>query len=380
MTERRFWTLSLTTLTVLTLLLGGVANHYVNTQWRKGVETRLLLVNNLRREAISRYLATAEAELRFWSTNREMLGYQRFLSMVWSGAEADGDSAAQTLRSAYIPASTEPLFTADGFDNDSAYDTVHAQLHPLAGKFVTERGYYDLFLIDAAGNIAYTVEKEDDFATNLLTGPYRDTGLGDVFRRALAGSHNGAVAYSDIKAYAPSAGDPAMFMATAMRYADGSPMGVLALQLPIDRIADIMSLKTEAEKVIATYLVGADRRLRIGTTSMGVETLGASSMDTEAVTLALNSEQGVIQTQTASGELVFSAYSGLAIDQHRWAVLVDISRAAMQGIAREKSGWLLGVLGFVYALGIWSLWFLRGADMGADAVLLGLKGGIDSTD
>ncbi len=39
-------------------------------------------------------------------------------------------------------------------------------------------GYYDIFLIDDLGNILYTITKEDDLATNLLTGKYKNTNFG----------------------------------------------------------------------------------------------------------------------------------------------------------------------------------------------------------
>ena len=44
-------------------------------------------------------------------------------------------------------------------------------------------GMYDLFLIDeTTGEVVYTVEKEADFATNLETGPLRNSNLARAFR------------------------------------------------------------------------------------------------------------------------------------------------------------------------------------------------------
>ena len=42
----------------------------------------------------------------------------------------------------------------------------------------------DVFLFDPLWNLVYTVYKERDFATNIETGEWRDTGLAGVFRGA----------------------------------------------------------------------------------------------------------------------------------------------------------------------------------------------------
>jgi len=65
---------------------------------------------------------------------------------------------------------------------------------------------YDLFLIEAQGNVTYTVEGESDLGTNLLTGPYKNTGLRNIFRRE---RDSRKYALQDFSAYAPSNNEPA---------------------------------------------------------------------------------------------------------------------------------------------------------------------------
>ena len=52
----------------------------------------------------------------------------------------------------------------------------------------SDAGFYDLFLFDTEGNLVYTVEKEDDFATNFKSGGgtsrYGDSGLGKACTHA----------------------------------------------------------------------------------------------------------------------------------------------------------------------------------------------------
>ena len=123
---------------------------------------------------------------------------------------------------------------------DESYGWRHHQLHPVARQFVLGRGYYDFFLIGLEGDIYYTVEKETDFAGTLARGPLADSHLAEVWRRALT-LEPGQVAISDMQAYGPSNGAPAIFMVLAMRDGTGEPIGVIAFQLPTSRLVEIMN-------------------------------------------------------------------------------------------------------------------------------------------
>ena len=57
------------------------------------------------------------------------------------------------------------------------------QLSPITA--VGDQSYYDIFLVEPdTGHIVYSVFKEVDFATSLLTGPYAETNFAEVFRAA----------------------------------------------------------------------------------------------------------------------------------------------------------------------------------------------------
>lgn len=383
MADRRFWLYTLGSLALTTLLLGWGINRYFIDQRIEKLEQRLVLQNSLRRGSLLRYLETAEAELRFWSTNPELVGYQRFLTLAWSEAVALGTDPEQRLRKVYIEQNPYPEGERGRFidvPQSSPYRTMHSQLHPLASQFVTERGYYDFFLIDPEGNVSYTVEKEDDFGTNLLTGPYRDTGLADAYRRAIAGEAEDKVAYSDFQHYAPSRGAPAMFMANAMHTAEGEVLGVLAFQLPTDHIANMVGEASENTRTGEAYLVGEDMLMRSESRISEDNTVLRARVDTEPVKRALRGDSGVMLAEGNRGGQVYSAYSSIGIDEFRWALLVEIDRAEALKWASGHRGRLAGLLLLLYGLGAWSAWYLRGADADSDPVLTDLDGVLDAGD
>ena len=94
-------------------------------------------------------------------------------------------------------------------------------------RYVDEAGwFYDLFLITPQGEIVYTQKHENDFATNLITGPYRDSQLALAFKTT---SMTLEPRISGYEKYAPSR-MPALFITVPLML-DGQFKGVLAAQL-----------------------------------------------------------------------------------------------------------------------------------------------------
>ncbi|MDP2688201.1 MAG: EAL domain-containing protein [Aequorivita sp.] len=115
--------------------------------------------------------------------------------------------------------------------------------------------FYDVFLITPQGEIVYTHEHEPDFATNLLSGPYRDSQLAQAFRESCMALGS---SISSFEHYAPS-GVPAAFISAPI-IREGVLLGVVAFQLDTQRIYRVASdnngLGATGETVLAK-LTGA---------------------------------------------------------------------------------------------------------------------------
>ena len=382
---KRFWVLTLGSLAVVTLLVGWVVNGYYIERQIAQSSDRLMLLSTLRREAMARYLDTAEAELRFWSGSQRIHEVQAYFKARWQEYEATiGDPGAR-LRELYIENNPHQLGQrrelADAGDG-STYSELHAELHPIAKLFVTERGYYDFFLITPEGNIAYTVEKEDDFGTSLMSGPWRDTGLADVYRRAIAGAQDGAAVFSDLERYGPSSDAPALFMAKATLDDSGELLGVIAFQLPTDYITEIMHHGDTMGESGETYLVGRDLLMRSNSRFSEGSTILETTVDTATVRKALYGEEGVEFTPDYRGIDVLSAYTTLDIGDTQWAVMAEIDREEILARATSDRPWLAGLMLLLYGLGAWSVWFVQRSDFDAvqEPVFGDFDGGLDAGD
>lgn len=163
------------------------------------------------------------------------------------------------IRNAYVENSPHPVgerHMLNKAQSGGAYSDEHASVHPAIRGFLEARGYYDIFFINPGGDITYSVYKEADFATNLMTGPYAESGLGNAFRAAKTLDPN-EFSYSDFAPYAPSAGAPAAFLANPIRNAAGELLGVVAVQVPSDRIETALISNT-SEEGVASYAINDD--------------------------------------------------------------------------------------------------------------------------
>ncbi len=73
------------------------------------------------------------------------------------------------------------------------YSATHKKFHAWFRSLLLAREYYDIFLINHEGKVAYTVYKELDFGTDLVTGKWKDTDLAKVYNAVSASRVSSAV-------------------------------------------------------------------------------------------------------------------------------------------------------------------------------------------
>ncbi|NCF16997.1 MAG: hypothetical protein GWP63_02070 [Haliea sp.] len=342
----------------LALMVWALLQWYLSNHSQL-VADRLQLLGELRRGAVQEYFATASAELRFWSSNQDMVHAQEKLVEIWG---SDPRVAAR-VRQAYVEDNPHPAgfrLNLDDAEDGTEYSEYHALMHARARLFVTERGYYDFFLISPDGDVLYTVEKEADFATNLESGPWRDSGLGEVFRRAKRERTNQSIVVSDMRPYEPSDGDPAMFVATAVYAAAGEFLGVIAFQLPTDSILGIMNYTSGMGETGETYLVGQDKLMRSDSRFTDESTVLRQTVDTPTVRRALEGEQAQAFIDDYRGVEVLSVSLPMEVGDTRWAVMAEIDRSEIATIAASDRPAMAAPLMFIYGLSLWSVWYWRG--------------------
>ncbi|AGF77112.1 signal transduction histidine kinase [Desulfocapsa sulfexigens DSM 10523] len=125
--------------------------------------------------------------------------------------------------------------------------------------FQERAGYSNIYMIDIAGDILFSITAEEDLGTNIFHGPYHETELAKLCRLAIETGHSLA---SDLTIYGPSGTEKTLFTAQLMVNDYGEEIGVLVLQIELKKIDTLMADVSGLGKTGQIFVVGNDSTLR----------------------------------------------------------------------------------------------------------------------
>ncbi len=244
----------------------------------------------------------------------------------------------------FIAENTNPLGSKhllDGNSNAGSYNQTHRIIHPILREYLEKYALYDIFIFDLEGNILYTVFKELDFATNIKNGPYKDSNLAKVFNLAMASNDKNQFSLVEFERYYPSYEAPASFLATPI-WENNKKIGILAFQLPLSTINEIMAENSGLGKSGEAYLVGDDFKLRSDIIQNKEFNLFNSFnynklVKTATVEKALSGTPGKVENENYDNKKVFSSYGKLNFKNFNWVIVVDqLKSEALEKVANLK--------------------------------------------
>ncbi len=223
---------------------------------------------------------------------------------------------------------------------------------------------YDLFLIDLAGNIVYTVKHESDLGENLFTGTLRNSRFSKATKASLK---SGQPLFSGLEYYLPSNNILAGFITTPIYNKLGEIIGVLAVQLRMEKFFSVIEgrvqsyhpmiryvvddkgelnvildknindmVVTEQRSSLVHYVVGSDRLLRTVLNDNSSEVL-SRAIDTEPVKLweleNAELESGVgsmkesaFEYRGPDGQQVIGIHHAVHLPGVEWLLISEINR------------------------------------------------------
>jgi class 3 adenylate cyclase len=213
--------------------------------------------------------------------------------------------------------------------------------------------FEDALLLDTQGNVVYTAYKGVDLGTNILTGPYKGSELNSAYQKALDSNAVDHVGITDFGDYQPADEPTAWFVSPVGP--QGRVEGVLALQFPISRINQLMTVDRRWQesgmgRTGETFIVGPDDLMR-SDSRLFLEDPEAYRRDvieagtppdvaddairqhtttlvqpvaTEATKLAQRGQRGTLIADDYLGRETLQAYAPADIPGLRWSVIAKI--------------------------------------------------------
>ncbi len=353
--KKRFgWLASLKTKLILVFLLVSIVplalvGLYTFNQARQslqdGAQNKLEAIRSSKASQIEQYFEDVERDIRSVARLEVLNEAHRTLS-----AAASRIVGLETLHQSDFLGNPD-LKASESFN---AYSLSHNENYDLLANITQAGGYADLMLVNSInGDIIYTYAKNDDFATNLVDGPYSDTHLAEMVQTMMEENDKDKIYKTDFQPYA-ALNAPVSFIGKFLDNEQVRTQGILIYQLPIENIDEVMASRIGLEETQTgeTYLVGSDGLMRSNSPvikeATGEDTFFTEKwqVDNAAVENGLNGESGFIPSLVNyRGATVFSAYEPINQDDFQWVLIAEIEEdEALQAAADLRKGMSLIVI------------------------------------
>ena len=273
-----------------------------------------------------------------------------------------GSDPTAYLQRYYIDENPHPTGSKeelDRADDGSEYSEVHAEFHPYFRELQRRNGYYDIFLFNREGDLVYSVFKESDYATNLVSGVWADSDLGAAFRASKENAGSQTPSFFDFRPYGPSGDAPARFISVPLNTREGAFVGVLAYQLPVEQLNAIMGDTGGLGETGQAFVVSADGQfLSDLPLTPENDTLMMAELAPDSQALQNGSSSTTIGVGL-KGQKVIQVKSAMEFMGKRWLFVVeqDYSELTAPAYALRNSlmaqilfgAVLIGILGFFLA-------------------------------
>ncbi|MCP4155507.1 MAG: hypothetical protein GY757_47730 [bacterium] len=343
------------------LLLGWAAVQHAKHIVMENSYIQLETVRDLKKARIETFFYQCQGDVRVLANNPYVIQAFKELKAAFNngGGATGGRFRGHTIGS---------------YDAPAKYKEVHDKFIHYFHYYMEQYGYYDVFLMGKEhGDTYFTVTKETDFG---IRANKIDSSLKEVWQ----GAQRGRVQISDMKPYAPSNGAPGQFIAAPI-IEKGLTIGIVALQLSLDAINNIMTDTSGLEATCETYLVGPDNLMRsdslndnTGNHSVMKSFAGnvkTNGIDSPATRNALSGTLGHTSFLDYNGAPVYSAFAPLRVGDTTWALMAEIEEPQVMLPVNDLTfrlfiwGLLILVLLFILALRLASS-FSKGLQQGVE--------------
>jgi two-component system sensor histidine kinase ChiS len=321
-----FLVLSITPLTIIAIFF--LQSHSKDLEEQS--TSHLLSVRDTKQQQIIDYFAAQETEVMGFV--RSELAYAsggRFYGLVnaFSRLGQDLETARENAQQRYIRGSGDQIKTSilpesSDYVGSERYRLLHKRYHWAYLELLKRSDFNDILLVDIDGNVTYSINKDENYGTNLLTGRYKETALGrtfkhlseDVSARRKINEDYTPVIISDFE----SEGGKQVAWLGAPIVQQGYLHSYAMFRLPNNGITKLVA-EINQDTSIDTLLVGSNHQPRTMNTKQGdIEN------SLEVVDKALAGETRVGTYSNGLGEEFIAAFAPIETHGITWALVVQL--------------------------------------------------------
>ena len=366
-------------LTIMSIGVSSVVSLQIGSSAvNEKIVEKLEAVVDGRRNQLETFLANLQQDLTATSQNNLMRIALEGFKYDWGFLGAD---ATNELKRRYIAENPFPEGERQKYDTAqkpddakiSSYDQTHERYNAQLREMAESRGWEDFFLVDMNGNVIYSVNKYDDYASNLRTDAFKDTGIGRVYEGIVGGNIIDSTVFADYAAYPPIQGQPAAFMGHALNSQMG-PVGVIIIRVPTGKIADIMSNTAGLGETGETILLNSEGYLISDSIRTPENDMLSVKVDSD---ILQNAKGSAVIAGTLDGYRNMEAdvaMTGVKFDGAQWSVaaLIDKSEAGASMVMMRNAILGIALLLLLGAIAV-STWFSRSMTKPIEALVENMR-------
>ncbi len=320
-----FLALSITPLTVTAIFF--LKSHIDDLQEQS--TSHLLSVRDTKQQQVIDYLNAKESEVMGFV--RSELAYAsggRFYGLVnaFSRLGVDIEQARENAQQRYITGSGDQIKTSilpksSSYVGSERYRLLHKRYHWAYMELLKRSDFDDILLIDLNGNVTYSIHKNEEFGTNLFTGKFKATNLGQTFKQLEKTVQEHRETNEDftpviMSDFIEENGKQFSWFAAPI-IQQGYLHSYAMFRLPNTGITKLIADKNGS--AMQTLLVGQDHRSRTLSYLQG-----DINKSQEVINLALSGQRNVGTYTDTVGEKNIAAYAPINLKNTHWAIVVEL--------------------------------------------------------
>lgn len=355
--------------TLLAIGATSIAAIYVASEsLEKSYKEKLSAISDGRRNQLETYFKGLNTEFSNLAKDKTILGALNMLGLGITELKPDPSAILQDLLN--IERSDAELANFHNENKTIRYYMQYGNFNPILKQFAKNNGLNDLYLINAEGLVVYSVLSNSEIGSNL--NEQNSNHLSDAFKLISSNPESSTAFITEFDNYGLNDGKPTSFIGVPL-LANGTVLGALVGQLPVNNIAEILNNTTGLGRTGETLLINRDGFLLS-------ESQKTDSADTLSTRLNLpqtmpESRQTVVDDILGySAQNALIAISNLDISSVNWMVAAKVDRNEVMAGTWDMTKWIL-ILAAIALICVlcFAYWFANSLSNPINAVIEKMK-------